>query len=99
MLLNEGAKSLVGIDEFISKIIGEHKQLTLNFDETKNENQSVNLTDDEKIIYGLIQRQSEKTQDEILIESGLDFMNVQEGLMNLEIKGLIINSSGRYSAA
>ena len=98
MLLNEGAKSLAGIDEFLSQIVGKHEQLTLNFDEPKRENKSINLTDDEKIIYGLIQRQSEKTQDEILIESGLDYMNVQEALMNLETEGLIINSSGRYSA-
>ncbi len=102
ILLNEGAKSLVGIDEFVTQVIGEHTQLTLSFDEFidghENEKQSVNLTDDEKIIYSLLQRQGGRTQDEIIIESGLDFMIVQEALMELEVKGLIINSSGRYSA-
>ena len=104
MLLNEGAKSLIGIDEFVEIVAGKNQQLSLNFDddntEPKNETEKseLKLTDNEKIIYALLQRQGGRTQDEIVIETGLDFLDIQEGLMNLEAEGVIINSSGRYSA-
>ncbi len=103
-LFNEGAKAVISIQDFIEKISGIHEQFNLNFDEyidapkIKNEKSAPVLSDEEKIIYSILQRQGGKLIDEILDESKLDFMTVQEALMNLEAGGLIINSSARYSA-
>ena len=100
-LFNEGAKALTGIQDFIEKISGTHEQFSLNFDEysepsTKPQSAPA-LSDNEKIIYSLLQRQGGRLADEIVLESGLDFMTVQEALMNLAAEGLIIDSSGRFS--
>ena len=97
-LFNEGAKATISINDFVAKIAGVNEQLNLNFDEPAPKYSAPVLSDEEKIIYSLIQRQGGKLADEILNESKLDFMTMQEALMNLEANGLIINSSGRYSA-
>ena len=98
ILLNEGAKSFVGINEFV-EIVAGNTQLNLNFDEKTNEKKSEpKLSDDEKIILSLLQRQGGRILDEILSETGLDFVDGQNGLVNLEALGLITNSAGRYSA-
>ena len=100
MLLNEGAKSLVGLDEFIETITGKPEQLTLNFDDNKNTHKisETKLTDSEKKVYSFLQRQGNILLDSIVIGTGLDFSEVQEALITLEAEGFIINSSGRYSA-
>ena len=105
VLLGEGAKVLASINDFI-ETINANMQINMNFDEfTGNDTgSSLNiktpeLNDEEKIVYSLLQRHGGRTIDEILIESGLDFINVQSALIELEADGLIINSSGRYSAA
>ena len=103
-LFNEGAKAVISIQDFIEKISGIHEQFNLNFDEyidapkNKIEKSAPVLSDEEKIIYSILQRQGGKLIDEILDESKLDFSTVQVALMNLEAGGLIINSSARYSA-
>ena len=98
-LLGEGAKVFLGVNDFIESVTG-NKQFDLNFDAEDSRTESVapKLTDEEKIIYSLLQRQGGRTADEISIESKLDFVTIQEALMNLEAEGLIMNSSGRYSA-
>ena len=98
-LLGEGARVLTSVNEFIEEIAG-NKQFTFDFDDSPQPTtkQAPELTDNEKIIYSLLQRQGGRLADELVNESGLDFMDIQEALMNLEAEGLIINSSGRYSA-
>ena len=97
-LFNEGAKAAISINDFVEKITGANEQFNLNFDEFTPKYSAPVLSDEEKMIYSLLQRQGGKLPDEILNESKLDFMSVQEALMNLEANGLVINSSGRYSA-
>ena len=100
-LFNEGARATVTIDYFIEKIAGKNEQLNLNFDEyleTKSENFTPILSNEEKLIFSILQRQGDRLLDELLNESKLDFITVQETLMNLEANGLVMNSSGRYSA-
>jgi len=101
-LFNEGAKATISISDFIEKVTGKNEQLNMKFEEfieaPKVQNSAPALSDEEKIIYSLLQRQGGRLIDEILNESKLDFMTVQEALMNLEAAGLIMNSSGRYSA-
>ena len=101
-LLNEGAKAIVSVNDFIEKISGTHEQFNLNFDEyseaPKIQKSAPVLSDEEKIVYSILQRQGGKLADEIFVESGLDFVTVQGVLMNLEAEGLIMNSSGRFSA-
>ena len=100
ILLGKGAKVLTSISDFLENVTG-NIQINMNFGEFNDSDPNIktsDLNDDEKIIYSLLQRQGGRTADEILIESGLDFMNVQTALMELEADGLIMNSSGRYSA-
>ena len=97
-LFNEGAKSAVSVQYFVEKIAGASEQINLNFDEPVQKPSAPDLSDEEKIIYSLLQRQGGRLADDLTMESKLDFMTVQEALMNLEADGLIMNSSGRYSA-
>ena len=103
LLIREGTNIFVSIDDFLNTIIPEHEQICLNFNDNDDHN-SVNdrqvheLSDDEKVIYSLIQRNGGITADDLLIESSLDFVTVQMALINLESEGLIAGSSGRYSA-
>lgn len=97
-LFNEGAKAAISIHDFVERVAGSSEQFNLSFDEATPKASTPVLSDEEKIIYSLLQRQGGRLADEILNESKLDFMSVQEALMNLEANGLIMNSSGRYSA-
>lgn len=103
ILLSEGAKVLYSIDEFIRQISGEHVQINITFDEipgnVKANDTSPELSDNEKIVYSILQKQGGRTIDDLLIESGLDFVSLQDVLLELEAEGLIISSLGRYSAA
>ena len=97
-LFNEGAKATISINDFVEKIAGVNEQFNLNFGEPAPKYSAPVLSDEEKIVFSLLQRQGGRLLDDIVAESKLDFMTVQEALMNLEANGLIINSSGRYSA-
>lgn len=102
-LFNEGAKALISIQDFIEKVANVSEQFNLNFSEYADEEPKIKLSapvlsDQEKIIYSVLQRQGGRLIDDIVSESKMDFMTVQEALINLEAEGLIINSSGRYSA-
>ncbi len=105
-LFNEGAKATVSIEKFIAEIAGPHKQFKLNFNEfplapQTTETQTPHLTEltnEEKIIYSILQHSDGKIIDDIINESKLNFTTVQEALMNLSAEGLIMDVSGRYSA-
>ena len=99
-LLNEGAKAIISIQDFIETIAGTNEQFNFSFEETSSKPQrsAPVLSDEEKIIFSILQRQGGRLTDELVIESKLNFMTVQEALMNLEAEGLIMNSSGRFSA-
>ena len=90
-LLGEGARVFTGITDFLELTTG-HAQMNISFGD------DAELSDDDKIIYSLLQRQGGRTLDELIIESGLDVVTVQSALMSLEADGLIMNTSGRYSA-
>ena len=99
-LFNEGAKATDTIGYFIEKIAGKNEQLNLDFNEyleAKTEHSAPVLSDDEKIIYSLLQRQSGRLLENIESESKLDPMAVNMALINLEANGLITSSAGRYS--
>ena len=54
---------------------------------------------DEKVVLALLQRQGNRTVDELLSESGLDFATLQTCLMTLSASGLAVSGGpGRYSA-
>ena len=101
-IMNEGARTLYDINEFIRTITAGHKQVSINFDggasDSDNETAALELSDDEKAVYSILQRKGSVTGDDIVAESGLDFMDVSMVLMNLEAEGLISSSGGRYSA-
>ena len=99
MLMREG-KIFVSIEDFISKITSGRVQVDIDFDDSSQASSSPasELSDDAKIIYSLIQGKSGITIDNLLSESGLDFINIQTALNELEFDGLITNSGGRYSA-
>ena len=91
-LIAEGAKILVSVEEFVKSVSGHRAQLSLNLDEAPE------LSDEAQAVYSLLQRQGGRTADEIVMESGQDFMSVNSSLMELEAEGLIANTGGRYSA-
>ena len=99
MLMREG-KIFVSIEDFISKITSGRVQVDIAFDDSVQDtsSQASDLTDDAKIIYSLIQGKSGITIDNLLSESGRDFIDVQTALNELEFYGLITNAGGRYSA-
>ena len=101
-LLNHGAKCLWDIGEFVESFTGKHEQLSL-FAEDDAEDRKINtvpeMSDDEKVIYSLLQKKGSSLLDEIISESGIDAVDVQSALMMLEAEGLVHESSGRYSAA
>ena len=101
-LIHDGAKCLYDINAFIETFTGKSLQLDLFDDEKENvkpSNSTPDLSDDDKIIYSLLQRQGGRLIDEIIAESKLDASSVQFSLMSLEAEGLIIEKSGRYSAS
>ncbi len=100
MLMREGVSALVKISDFI-RIITQSRDIPIDFsidDAPGNSAGTPELTDDEKIIYSLLQKNGGMTQDEILTDSGLDVMAVSMALMSLESEGLIADNGGRYSA-
>ena len=107
-LLQDKSGVIVNINEFIKEIYGSFGQLNaqLNFEanfegseQKKSNSLSASLSDDEKIIYSLLQRQSNRSIDNLIIESGLDLITVQDSIMMLESLGLVISNGGRYLAS
>ena len=98
LLIQEGAKPLVSIDEFVSKTAGKRGQLSLSFDEPREAQQAPSLTDEAKSILSLLQRQGGKTVDSLISESGLEEFIVNSALIELEAESLITTEGGRYSA-
>ena len=49
------------------------------------------LSADEKVVLALLQRQGNRTVDELLSESGLDFATLQTCLMTLSASGLVLS--------
>lgn len=98
-LLGEGAKVLWSIAEFVGTMSGNHRQIALDFGEGKEvQTPSPNLSDSEKAVYSLLQRQGGRVLDDIVSESGLEESDVQMALLTLEAEGLITTEAGRYSA-
>ena len=102
MLMREGAGIFVSIPDFISTITAG-RELSIDFggdddDTSENTAESGQLSDDEKIIYSLLQRQGGITSDEIISVTGLDFMTVNMALMTLQSCGLVADNAGRFSA-
>lgn len=95
MLIAIGAKILVDIDEFVESIAGKRVQLKLEIEEPVS---IPELSDDEKIIYSLLQRHSRITIDELMAKSKLDFSTITSALVSLEAEGLIVSEAGRYSS-
>ena len=100
LLLREGSNVFVGISDFISTITEGREQISIDFGEhddvSWSESTSAELTDNGKVIYSLLQRSGGRMTDELLAESGMDFMTLQEVLMELECEGLIRSEAGRY---
>ena len=103
-LLNKGTGALTSLEEFINSIAG-NTQFEINLDDNSNKSHedsqnalSLN-SDEEKIIYSLIQKHERITTDDLLSESGLDFVTIQGVLIELEANGLINGEAGRYSLA
>ena len=97
LLIREGAKVFVGISDFMAEITAGKIQTAIDF-EPENTAAAPELNDNEKAVYSLLQRLGAKTDDDIMTESGLDFMDVSMALMNLEAEGLIVSTGGRYKA-
>lgn len=99
LLMREG-KIFVTIPDFISTITSGRVQMDLPFDDSGYDSfpAASELTDDAKIIYQLIQQTPGITADNLLSQSGLDYLDIQNALNDLEFGGLVTNSGGRYSA-
>ena len=105
-LLNNGAKCLWDIGEFVESFTGKHEQLALFADDDAEEsadnthiNSEPEMSDDEKVIYSLLQKKGNRMLDEIIAETNIDAADIQDALMMLEAEGLVKEASGRYSAA
>ena len=107
-LMTRGAKILFSIEEFMNDFALKHMQLNLGFDDhdddeghesegTKHD-EAIELDDDEKLIYSLVQTHNEITADILVEESKLDLQTVQFALLSLVSEGLVKESSGRYSS-
>lgn len=98
-LLNQGTGAVTDINEFIQSITGNY-QVHIKFDDNNSnahEEPEINLNpDEERIIYSLIQKLERATTDDLLVESGLDFVTIQGTLIELEAQGLIQAQAGRY---
>lgn len=99
LLMREG-KIFVTIPDFISTITQGRVQMDLSLEDSTHESipAASDLTDEAKSIYSIIQQKPGITTDNLLSESGLDFIDIQTALNELEFDGLITNSGGRYSA-
>ena len=112
-LISQGAKILFSIDEFMNDFAFKPEQLNFSFDDfnggheandakenvKENVKEEIELDDDEKLIYSLIQTHNEITADNLADESKLDLMTVQSALISLMSEGLVSENSGRYSAS
>ena len=101
-LLNKGTGALTSLEEFINSIAG-NSQLEIKLDDNNNnkvreDSQMTLNSDEEKIIYSLIQRHERITTDDLLSESGLDLYVINDALIGLQAQGLIQEQAGRYSA-
>ncbi|MBQ7560532.1 MAG: DNA-processing protein DprA [Synergistaceae bacterium] len=104
-LLNEGTGAIISIEEFINKITA-NSQVNINFSQSESDSESksgindqnINLSSDEKIIYSLIHAKNNITSDELIISSKLNFTEIQSALVLLEAENLITSNAGRYSA-
>lgn len=99
-LLNEGAKCLYDVSKFVEGIAGRSEQIDLFGDDVPKEtgNEAPSMSDDEKVIYSLLQRKGKCLIDELVSESNLELGDVQSALIGLEADGLVVEVSGRYSA-
>ena len=101
-LIKDGAKILCNIDDFVKGLAELRGQINLNFDNLENASEQNNmpeLSDDEKIIYNSLQKNSNVTLDSLLKNTGLNLAVVQSSLLTLSAFGLVNNSgAGRYSA-
>lgn len=99
-LINNGTGAVTDIGEFVRSITG-NKQFSVKFDDNKSKTVEPELnelsSDEEKTVYSLIKRLERATTDDLLIESGLDFVTIQGTLIELEAQGLIQAQAGRYS--
>ncbi|MDR1977835.1 MAG: DNA-processing protein DprA [Synergistaceae bacterium] len=94
-LIRDGANPLVDVDEFIGKISGKYGQLLLDF----GGGPPLCLSEDEKLVLGLLQRKGGRTVDDLMDESGLGFVEMQSCLATLCASSLVYASGpGRYSA-
>ena len=105
-LVNDGAKNIPDIDEFVAELVHEFcdsdAQLKLGLDEISLPEPEAtkippDLSDDEAKVYSLIQIQGNRTLDALVSESGLDLMTVNSALMMLESLGYVQALGGRYS--
>lgn len=101
-LISRGAKCLYDVGEFVESFTGRHEQLELFGEdmETVKEDTAfaLELDDDEKVIYSLLQKKEKVTLDELIAESKLDAIDVQSALIMLQAEGLVSEATGRYSA-
>ena len=100
-LLRDGAQPLVDIDEFMQCVSGPYGQLVLDLGDAPQAEApaQVALSTDEKVVLALLQRQGNRTADDLMAESGLDFATLQTCLMALTANGLAVSGgTGRYSA-
>ncbi|MBR0257889.1 MAG: hypothetical protein IJQ58_09155, partial [Synergistaceae bacterium] len=81
------------------------EQINIAFMDSASDSEAANtttppeLSDDAKAVYSLIQRYGGRTADELLTDSGLDFMAVQSAIMELQAECLISDEGGRFSAS
>lgn len=103
-LLNQGAKCLCDVREFAESFTGRQGQLELFAEEDslpqKADKPAVQeMSDDEKVIYALIQQKGNRLLDELITESRKDMSDVMSALVMLEAEGLVAEKGGRYSPA
>lgn len=109
-LLFGGAKCLCDVREFAEGFTGRREQLSLFADDEAEpekgavqEKGTVNvgpeLSDDEKVIYGLIQQKGNRLLDDLIDESGKEMGDVISAVVMLQAEGLVVEAGGRYSAA
>jgi len=96
-LIRDGAHPLVDVDDFIGKISGRYGQLFLEFGENSPAPQQF-LSEKEKLVLSLLQQRGNRMLDDIMKESGLDFVEAQACLATLCASSLVYESGpGRYN--
>ncbi|MDR2528878.1 MAG: DNA-processing protein DprA [Synergistaceae bacterium] len=98
VLIRDGAHPLIDVEDFIGKISGRYGQLLLNFPEAPPP--SSPLSKEEKLVLELLRRRGDRTLDDLMAESELDFVSLQTCLLSLCASGLVHESGpGRYQEA